>query len=98
MHRLDRFWVGFITGLALPALFVYLFIGLRYQGELSPWALLERLYELRGLTALIAVAVLPNLMVFYFYMNREYLKGGRGIMMVVMTYSFMVAFFYFRNT
>lgn len=98
MEKMNKFWIGLLAGLIIPLAFVYIFVGLRYHGDLNLWQLLLRLYELRGLTALIAVAVLPNLILFYFYLNKEYWKGGKGIIMAVLTYALLVLIFYFANT
>lgn len=97
MEKLNKFWIGFIGGLIIPIVFVYAFIGTQYTGQLSFWELLQKLYQLRGLTALMAVAVLPNLILFYFYLHKEYWAGGKGVILAVLLYAFLVVLFYFLN-
>ncbi len=97
MEKVNKFYIGFVAGVVIPLVFVYVFVGLRYHGELNLWQLLVRLYELRGLTALIAVAALPNLILFYFFLNKEYWEGGKGIIAAVLVYAALVLLFYFSN-
>lgn len=97
MKKFNNFWVGFISGVIIPVIFVYLFIGFRYSGELSPWELIQKLYRVRGLTSLLAIAVLPNLILFYLYLHKEYWTGGKGVIMAVLIYAFLVVLFYFSN-
>lgn len=97
MDKLNKFWVGLVGGLIIPIAFIYTFIGTQYSGQLSPWELILELYRSKGLTALMAVAVLPNLILFYFYLHKEFWSGGKGVIMAVLFYSFLVVLFYFSK-
>ncbi len=97
MEKLNKFWLGLIVGLIVPVLFTYAFIGVAYKGDLLPWQLMKKLYEVKGLSTLMAVSALPNLLVFYLTLHKEYWKAGKGILLAVMLYGMVVFYFYFKS-
>ncbi len=98
MEKLNKFWIGILSGMLVPLIFIFIFIQLRYQGDMSFSAVIKQLYVVNGITAMLAVAVMPNLLAFYFFLNRELWKAGKGIIFSVMLYGLAVLYLYFSKS
>ncbi len=77
-RRWNKFWIGLALGIILPLivfLLVYLF---GYSG--TPFGeFLEYAFVMRALPKILSLCAIPNLAIFYFFLNREYWSATRGV-------------------
>lgn len=88
----NNFWSGLIPGLIIPAAFMYLFILAVYKGESSVVEVVQRLYNIGKLPPFLGVSVVPNLILFFQYIRKEYWIGGRGIIFATLLYGMAVIY------
>jgi hypothetical protein len=77
-RRLNKFWTGLALGIALPLvalLLVYLF-GYR---KTSFDKFIEFALMMHALPKILSLCVIPNLAVFYLFLNKEYWYATRGV-------------------
>lgn len=81
---------GFIPSLLLPIVFIFIFIELFYQGELNLHDVINGLFKSHHLSSLLAVGAMPNLILFFYAMNRERWQLGRGVVSATLLYGVAV--------
>lgn len=91
----NNFWAGVIPGLLIPVGFMYLFILAVYKGDSSTVDVVKELYKVGTLPAFLGVSVVPNLILFFQYMRKEYWIGGRGILFATLLYGMAVIYIKF---
>lgn len=91
----NNFISGLIPGLIIPIGFMVLFILAVYKGESSPIEVFKELYSIGKLPPFLGVSVVPNLILFFQYMRKEYWLGGRGILFASMLYGLAVVYIKF---
>ncbi len=89
------FLIGLITSLILPALFMFVFISLRYQGTLGVIQVLKELFRFNQLSGLLAIGAFPNLFLFLYAMHKENWLLGRGVVSATLLYGVIVMIFRF---
>jgi hypothetical protein len=86
MERFNKFFYGFIPGLLLPVLFLWVYLYKFYPANLSFWEMLKELYPGILLEKLLMLSVMPNLaLVFVFYKSDSF-KIATGMMVSAMPY------------
>lgn len=74
----DRFWLGLVAGFVLPLLMLISI----YQYEFRRFSV-ERLLELLKmgdmLQSLVALALIPNFVLFFFVLQKQWNQLGRGV-------------------
>ncbi len=70
--------LGFITGLILPVI-SFLVIFLAMSGTQSLAEYLNRLVSYHILTKFLSLSVIPNLLLFYFFIWKNYQNSYRGV-------------------
>lgn len=80
-----RFLIGFLWGVLLPACCFALVYLVRY-GEYSFPAYLATLMEVDALTKIMSLCLLPDLIVFYYYLRKDAIRPMKGIMAGVLLY------------
>ena len=91
----NNFLSGLIPGLIIPVGFMYLFILFVYKGESSVMEVLQHLYEVGKLPPFLGVSVVPNLILFFQYMRKEFWLGGRGLLFATLLYGLAVMYIKF---
>jgi hypothetical protein len=70
VKRFNHFYIGFLVGLILPCVFVWLYITSFYPVDISFFEILKRLYPGVLLGKLLLLSIVPDLlMAFVFYKN-----------------------------
>ena len=83
--NLNQVYFGLAPGLIFPALIVYLFY-LNNYSYVPLMRFLTVLAENDILTKVISICVLVNLIVFFFFIRKNYLYGARGVMIATFIY------------
>jgi hypothetical protein len=85
-RRWNKFWTGLALGIVLPLIIffpVYLFGYSKTPfGEFLQYALV-----MRALPKMLSLCVLPNLAIFYLFLNKEYWHATRGVITATMLYT-----------
>lgn len=88
--NLNRFWLGFLLGLAFPLVFFLLYFLFRFR-NLSFDHFIQLLVQSERIIHVISLAVFSNLIPFMFFVRTNRFKLGRGVMMT--TILFVIAIF-----
>jgi hypothetical protein len=87
--RWNRFWIGLVPGALLPVAF---FAGIYFTlyahmpvGDYIGYTLLNQ-----TLPKLMSLCVVPNLLLFYLFLNKEYWYATRGVMTSTLLCIFVV--------
>jgi len=84
----DNFFVGLIQGVIVPCLVVLLLLSF---GTVE-WT--RNMFASKAFVNLfvkmVSLSVLPNLGLFYLYINRNYYRGGKGVIVATLIIAFFV--------
>lgn len=92
IKKLDKFIFGFIPGLLLPALFIYIYIKRFYTGEANYIDVIKLLYPTALLGKLMLLSVLPDLVVVFLFYKRDTFKIAVGCMVGAVIYIIAASF------
>ena len=87
--RIDRGWVGFLTGIFLPPvtfLIMYLILG----NELDLLGYFRKVMNAGVVTKFLSLAVIPNLLIFFIFIWQEMLKAARGTLAATFLSAFII--------
>ena len=77
-RRWNKFWIGLVSGIVLPMLCFVAFYFARYSytdfGEFLQYA-----FKIHALPKILSLCAIPNLIIFYVSLNREFWHSTRGI-------------------
>ncbi len=84
MQRLDKYWLGIVVGILLPALFA-----IAYIERMGLWNVLleHRMYSV--LNKLLLVAVFPNMALLFLFYRADTWKLAKGIIIGAIPYLIM---------
>jgi hypothetical protein len=88
-RRLNSFWIGAAMGLILPLL-VFLIFYLVMYAHVPLGEYLTYSAKMRALPKLLSLCAIPNLIIFYLFLNREYWFATRGVIGATLLYTFGV--------
>jgi hypothetical protein len=89
--KFDELYIGLIIGLLVPLLtvfIVFVFLG----GNSSFFEYIKEYNQRHILTKLVSICAIPNLGLFYFFINKEWYKSGKGVIASVFLMIFWVLF------
>ena len=89
MKKLDKLVWGAILGIILPSVSLYIFYLLKYN-HMGLGTFLRSFHEMGILTHVISLSVIPNLILFFLFMQKNFLKGGRGVLLATFIFAFLV--------
>jgi len=77
-RRWNKFWIGLVLGIILPLAVFFLVYYIGYSrtpfGEFLEYAIM-----IQALPKILCLCVLPNLIIFHLFLNREFGYATRGI-------------------
>ena len=77
-RRWNKFWTGLALGIALPLMIFFLVFLIGYSkmpfGEFLKFA-----FVIRALPKILSLCAIPNLAIFYLFLNKEYWYATRGV-------------------
>lgn len=89
MKKLNKISWGLFFGILLPAISLYVFYKIKYDNmELGEF--LRSFHQMGILTHVISLSVIPNLVLFFLFMRKNYLRGGRGVLLATFLFAFAV--------
>lgn len=86
MARFNHFLYGFIPGLILPVLFMWVYLNRFYPDELSFLETLKQLYPGIILGKLLLLSVMPNLVFVFIFYKSDSFKIATGMLIGGMPY------------
>lgn len=83
MDRFDRYWIGILIGLILPAAF-----GLLYIDRMDLWFIFDQLqlHAGRPLSKLLMLSVFPDLALIFVFYTTDTWKLSKGVLIGAMPY------------
>lgn len=91
ISKWNRWWIGWIVGLILPIFGVFiLYLFDRSFHSFKNFIILS--YQLGVITNTLSIALLANLVGFYFFLNKEWYYAVRGIILGVLTWGLVILF------
>jgi hypothetical protein len=86
VKRFDHFLYGFIPGIILPVVFMWVYLDRFYPGDFTFWEIIKQIYPGVLLGKLLLLSVMPNLaFVFVFYKSDSF-KIATGVLLSAMPY------------
>ena len=89
MKRYNKMAWGLGLGILLPALSLYIFYKIKYD-NMGLWEFISSFHEMGILTHIISLSVIPNLILFFLFMHKNFLKGGRGVLLATFLFAFLI--------
>ena len=81
MKRFDNIWLGTVIGVATSAISILAFYLIKFT-EISLIEYIRLLLQNRYLFApIVSLAGIPNLVIFYLFINRDKYKTARGVIL-----------------
>ena len=80
---------GFILGITFPAISFFVFYLVRYR-NISLVEFLNFVYFRNVLSPLLSLNILPNLILFYFFIRKDYLLSARGVLIATFLFALFV--------
>jgi hypothetical protein len=86
MERFNHFLYGFVPGLLLPVLFMWIYLNRLYPVDLPFLDALKQLYPGVILGKLLLLSVMPNLVLVYVFYKSDSFKIASGMLIGAMPY------------
>ena len=77
-RRWNKFWIGLTLCIVLP-LVVFLSVYFIVYSKMPFGEFLEFALVIQALPKILSLCVIPNLAIFYFFLNKEYWYATRGV-------------------
>lgn len=88
--KCNKLYIGLLIGLVLPIITTYLIFYFRFGDTMEYGEFINQLIRAQGLTKLLSVSVLPNLLFFLLAIKLERLLAARGIVTATLLYAIAV--------
>lgn len=92
MSRFNRFLYGFIPGLLLPVLFLWIYLNRFYPDDASFFEIIKLLFPSVMLGKLFLLSIMPNLIGVFIFYKQDNFKLGIGMMIGALPYLAMAMF------
>ena len=86
MERFNHFLYGFIPGLILPVLFMWVYLYRFYPADISFFETIKQLYPGILLGKLLLLSIMPNLIIVFIFYKTEGFKIASGMLLGGMPY------------
>lgn len=85
----DRIWLGTLSGVFIPLMFFILVYFVR-EPEMKLGNFISRLYNLKALPKLVSLCLLPNLILFFAFLRKDFLYASRGVILSLFIYAVII--------
>ena len=86
MQRFNRFIYGFIPGILLPVLFLWIYINRFFPADLPFFEILKQLFPGVMLGKLLLLSIMPNLVGVFIFYKQDNFKLGIGMITGALPY------------
>ena len=86
MARFNKFLYGFIPGLLLPVIFMWVYLNRFYPNDLSFFETIKQLYPGALMGKLLLLSIMPNLVFVFIFYKSDSFKIATGMLMGGMPY------------
>lgn len=86
MERFNHFLYGFVPGLILPVLFMWVYLNRFYPADLSFFETIKQLYPGILLGKILLLSIMPNLVIVFIFYKSEGFKIASGMLLGGMPY------------
>jgi hypothetical protein len=86
MERFNHFLYGFVPGLILPVLFMWIYLNRFYPVDLTFFETLKQLYPGVLLGKILLLSMMPNLVIVFIFYKSEGFKIASGMLLGGMPY------------
>lgn len=93
-RRLNNMWIGLALGIFLPFIAFVIYYLVRYS-HLSLGEFIQVYFNLGLLTPVMSLSVIPNLLLFFGFIRKNWLYGARGVLFATILFAITVAVFRF---
>jgi hypothetical protein len=91
LHKLDKGWVGFVGGLIIPLVVMFIFYQVNF-GQLNPQSFVFLTFARKIFPPLLSLCVVVNLGLFFLFYWRQLYYAARGVIASTLIYAFIVLF------
>ncbi len=92
MSRFNRFLYGFIPGLLIPIIFLWVYLSRFYPVDASFFEIIRQLFPSVMLGKLFLLSIMPNLVGVFIFYKQDNFKLGIGMMMGALPFLVMAMF------
>lgn len=89
MRKLNNIWIGTVAGIVLPFISLLIYHAFKFA-DISFGEFLASYQKIGVLTHVISLAVIPNLLLFFAFIQMNYLRGARGVLLATFLFAFAV--------
>ena len=93
-HRWNHFWIGLAMGIVMP-LVTFLLIYLIFYSEIHFVKFIKYAIVTQALLKILSLCAIPNLAVFYFFLNKEFWRTTRGVIAATLLCTLTMVFIKF---
>jgi hypothetical protein len=88
-HWTNTVWLGLVVGMLVPLASFMIFYLVRY-GDLTLAEFIKVYKNLGILTHIVSLSVIPDLLVFWAFIRKNFLRSARGVLMATFLFTFIV--------
>ena len=92
MSRFNRFLYGFIPGLLIPVIFLWVYLSRFYPVDAPFFEIIRQLFPSVMLGKLFLLSIMPNLVGVFIFYKQDNFKLGIGMMMGALPFLVMAMF------
>ncbi len=82
-------WIGTVGGILLPFISLFIYHAIKFS-DISFSEFLASYARIGVLTHVISLAVIPNLLLFFAFIQANFLRGARGVLLATFLFAFAV--------
>ena len=86
MERFNHFFYGFVPGLLLPVLFLWVYLNRFYPADITFFDTIKQLYPGVILGKLLLLSIMPNLVLVFIFYKSDSFKIASGMLLGGMPY------------
>ena len=86
LEKFDKFLWGFIPGIILPAVFIWIYLGRFYPVDLAVSEIIIKLFPGVLLGKILILSIFPNLFLVFLFYKQDTFKLATGVMIGAMPY------------
>jgi len=95
ISKYNRLWIGLIPGLLVPMISFFVFSIFKSK-TIHIILYIKFVMSFSVLSKILSLCVIPNLAVFYFFINKEFYYSARGVILATLIWAiFIVIILYF---